>query len=83
MRITGSFQAEKKISPNAQVLCLESINVHFAPQINSGNEIKMLYPIAIYSTLSTVNSKKKTYYYSPFEKELPQLIDKNLRKGNG
>jgi len=66
--LAENFVKSEAIKINAQKLYLESINVHFAPKINSENEIKMLSPVTIYSTLSTVNGKKKTYYYSPFEK---------------
>ncbi len=42
--------------------------------------IKMLSPITIYSTLKKPDGKKKTYYYSPFEKEFSELIEKNIIK---
>ncbi|MER3447660.1 MAG: CRISPR-associated endoribonuclease Cas6 [Candidatus Dadabacteria bacterium] len=42
--------------------------------------IKMLSPITIYSTLSRANGKKKTYYYTPFEREFSQLVSENARK---
>ena len=43
-------------------------------------KIKALSPITIYSTLKKADGKKKTYYYSPFEKEFSQLISENARK---
>jgi len=42
--------------------------------------VKMLSPLTIYSTLKKSDGKKKTYYYSPFEKEFNTLIIQNLRK---
>jgi len=42
--------------------------------------IKMLSPLTIYSTLKKSDGRKKTYYYSPFEKEFNTLITQNLRK---
>ncbi len=42
--------------------------------------IKMLSPLTIHSTLSRADGKKKTYYYSPFEKEFSELINKNIMK---
>lgn len=35
-------------------------------------------PVAIYSTLINCEGLKKTYYYSPFEKEFSELARKNL-----
>lgn len=43
-------------------------------------KIKMLSPVTIYSTLSRADGRKKTYYYTPFEKEFSQLISENARK---
>jgi len=40
----------------------------------------MLSPLTCYSTLKKADGSKKTYYYSPFEKEFPLLIKENLRK---
>lgn len=42
--------------------------------------IKAISPITVYRTLLTPEKKKKTYYYSPFEKEFSQLCHQNLLK---
>jgi CRISPR-associated endoribonuclease Cas6 len=42
-------------------------------------KVGMLSPAVVYSTLMTKESKKKTYY-SPYEGEFVDLIDKSLRK---
>jgi len=42
-------------------------------------KIKMLSPLTVYSTFLK-NKKKKTYYYSPYEKEFEVLIKENLKK---
>jgi len=42
--------------------------------------ISMLSPVTVYSTLYTAAGGKKTYYYSPMEKEFSQLIKDNLIK---
>jgi len=57
-----------------------SMKVHPEPVINNEVTINMLSPAVVYSTLMTKDGKKKTYYYSPYEKEFTDLIDKNLRK---
>ncbi len=59
---------------------LNSITVLKNPKIEKKNIIKMLSPITVYSTLLTPDNRKKVYYYSPFEKEFPQMISENLRK---
>lgn len=42
--------------------------------------IRMLSPLTVYSTLMTPDGKKKTYYFSPYEKEFSALINSNLKK---
>lgn len=50
------------------------------PKIGGEIRIKTLSPITMYSTLFTQNGKKKTYYYSPYEKEFSRLVNENLKK---
>lgn len=57
-----------------------SIRVHPEPEIGAEMMVKTLSPVVVYSTLQTKEGKKKTYYYSPFEAEFVDLVDKNLRK---
>ncbi len=57
-----------------------SVYVHEEPEFSNRMFIRTLSPITIYSTLLTPDGKKKTYYYSPYEKEFSALIDKNVRK---
>jgi len=59
---------------------IEKIELLPLPQFNSTHMIETLSPITMYSTLYTVDQRKKTYYYSPFEREFEELIGKNLRK---
>lgn len=57
-----------------------AVYVHEEPELSSHLFIRASSPITMYSTLLTSDGKKKTYYYSPYEKEFSPLIDKNLRK---
>ncbi len=57
-----------------------SIEVYPNPEFKKEMHIRTLSPITIYSTLSTKDGRKKTYYYSPYEKEFSELIGKNLKK---
>lgn len=59
---------------------IDSINVPAKPSFNKEVTIKMLSPVTVRSTLYGANGSKKTYYYSPFEKEFCKLIRENLRK---
>lgn len=47
-----------------------------------GNKIaiRMLSPLTVYSTLMTPDGRKKTYYYSPYEKEFSDLVNENAKK---
>jgi CRISPR-associated endoribonuclease Cas6 len=42
--------------------------------------VNCLTPIEVHSTLTKGDGSKKTYYYSPDEKEFSELINENLRK---
>ncbi|MEO0181726.1 MAG: CRISPR-associated endoribonuclease Cas6 [candidate division WOR-3 bacterium] len=58
---------------------VEGVEVLFSP----GAErmvVKAISPITVYSTLYDAEGRKKTYYYSPFEKEFGRLISENLLK---
>jgi CRISPR-associated endoribonuclease Cas6 len=61
---------------------LKIINLSFPqePEISSKIKIKMLSPVTVYSTLTSLSGNKKTYYYSPFEIEFSKLIDANAKK---
>ncbi|HIH96926.1 MAG TPA: CRISPR-associated endoribonuclease Cas6 [Thermoplasmata archaeon] len=61
-------------------MSIEEIKIHQKPEIWDKMKVRMLSPVVVYSTLMTKESKKKTYYYSPYEEEFVDLIDKNLRK---
>lgn len=61
-------------------LTVQEINVVPNPVSSRTAQIRMLSPITIYSTLSTADGRKKTYYYTPFENEFSELIRSNLIK---
>lgn len=69
-----------EVSIENNPLLVSSIEVHFSPLVSSLEIIRMLSPITIYSTLSTPDGKKKTYYFSPFEKEFTRLTRENIFK---
>ena len=59
---------------------VKSIEVIKPPDYSEEMIIKPLSPITVYSTLLTAEGKKKTYYYTPFEKEFESLLRDNLRR---
>jgi len=69
-----------EVSIENNSLLVSSIEVHLPPPPTQLSSIRMLSPTVVYSTLSTLDGKKKTYYYSPFEREFSNLIQKNLLK---
>ncbi|MGB9734390.1 MAG: CRISPR-associated endoribonuclease Cas6, partial [Conexivisphaera sp.] len=61
-------------------LRLESLEVLARPEVGSELEVHTLSPITVYSTLRAADGRKKTYYYSPFEREFSELISANLSR---
>ncbi len=71
---------KKILNLNGCRIFLSTIEVFYSLPDADEIFIKTLSPITVYSTLETSDKKKKTYYYSPFEKEFSALIRKNLLK---
>lgn len=61
---------------------VEEVGVEPVPEIDSAKPIrfKALSPITAYSTLSTPDGRKKTYYYAPQEKEWGEALISNLKR---
>ncbi|MEZ0344475.1 MAG: CRISPR-associated endoribonuclease Cas6 [Caldimicrobium sp.] len=59
---------------------LQAVEVLALPNYQEKVFVKTLSPITVYSTLKTPQGKKKTYFYSPFEREFEDLIIDNLNK---
>lgn len=51
-----------------------------SPHLKGEMKIRMLSPLTVYSTLLTLEGKRKTYYYAPFENEFSKLVDLNAKK---
>jgi CRISPR-associated endoribonuclease Cas6 len=69
-----------EVNLSKNLLVITNVEVFSKPDIQSNVTIRMLSPVTVYSTLFSANGKKKTYYYSPFEKEFSQLIRANILK---
>ncbi|GAB5047020.1 CRISPR-associated endoribonuclease Cas6 [Thermodesulfovibrio sp. TK110] len=61
-------------------MILTSVQVEAIPEYREKIYVKTLSPITVYSTLKTSDGRKKTYYYSPFEREFEKLVIDNLNK---
>jgi len=59
---------------------IRSIAVEPLPGVSRPVLVRTLSPITIYSTLTTADGRKKTYYYSPFEGEWEEQLLANLRR---
>ncbi|MEM4203917.1 MAG: CRISPR-associated endoribonuclease Cas6 [Candidatus Methanomethylicaceae archaeon] len=57
-----------------------SVEVLSPPGYQARIKVRTLSPITVYSTLRTVDGRKKTYYYSPWEKEFVTIVIENLKK---
>lgn len=62
------------------VLKVKSVYFPKLPAFKNELTSKTLSPITVYSTLTAANGDKKTYFYSPFEKQFSELISKNAIK---
>lgn len=57
-----------------------SVEVESLPPYQDSIRVRTLSPITLYSTLKTADGRRKTYYYTPFEREWSELIIENLRR---
>lgn len=71
----------KRLVPLGDEQCeLLEIEVEKLPKFTRPIKVKTLSPITTYSTLTTGNGRKKTYYYSPTENDWELQILANLRR---
>lgn len=70
----------QRFSLKEQSFTVNSVLVEGLPEYRERVLIETLSPITVYSTLHTIDGKKKTYYYSPFEEDFERLVLENLSK---
>ncbi len=62
-------------------LTVSSINI-LKPRAIAENSVKVkaVTPIEVHSTFTLENGKKRTHYYTPFDKDFSELVNANLKK---
>jgi len=76
-----NFALSTKLNIAGNEFVVSSIEVLPPEATDSGLiRINAVEPIEVHSTLTKGDGTKKTYYYSPKEKEFSELINKNLQK---
>ncbi|MGC8893238.1 MAG: CRISPR-associated endoribonuclease Cas6 [candidate division WOR-3 bacterium] len=70
---------EKSLLVGHNPCVVDGVEVLFLPKAE-WMVVRAISPITTYSTLYDAEGRKKTYYYSPLEKEFPRLISENLLK---
>lgn len=80
--LANSLLARGFIQIGKNQLQVKEIKLAVTPPFNQDQSypVKMLSPVTMYSTLETREGSKKTYYYSPTEREFTRLIAQNLVK---
>jgi len=63
---------------SSNICQLIKIEVKKTPEYSKRKIVRALSPITIYSTFTTKNGRRKTYYYSPFEADWEKQIVMNL-----
>ncbi len=84
--VLGSFAEHLLTKPAVRLGSSEcrvaEVGVEPEPEINADKPVifKTLSPITAYSTLQTPDGKKKTYYYSPQEREWSESLVSNIAR---
>ena len=79
--LANTIVSEGFITIGKQRLKIVELTFPAKPAIgNNKLKIHMLSPLTVYSTLMTYDGRKKTYYFSPYEKEFSSLVNSNAKK---
>ena len=78
--LANTMLTSKGLKLCGEDIAVEEISVLERPEIKSSMRIRLVTPLVAYSTLTTPEGRKKTYYYNPSEPEFTEQTDGNLRK---
>lgn len=70
----------RQLAMDGQPVQLTAVEVETDPPYQNPVLLRALSPISVYSTLSTADGRRKTYYYSPWESEFSANILRNLQR---
>jgi len=76
--LATSFLCATELELYNQEVRLIGLKIIPIPEYKRPVRVVTLSPITVYRTLLTPGGKKKTYYYSPFEREFCELLVQNL-----
>jgi len=79
-QLAEEFIKRERVRIGTQPVVLHSAEVTDVVIKRPSVKIRMLSPVTVYSTLLRGDGKKKTYYYSPREKEFGEMLADNMRK---
>ncbi len=77
---TNGLLRKSTIRLGKELLKVKEMSILNEPSFGHDNEIRMLSPVTVYSTLLTPEGRKKTYYYSPMEREFVEILSDNALK---
>lgn len=72
--------SQRSLPLGSQELYLEAVEIEPPLAAQRPILVQALSPITVYSTLFTAEGKRKTYYYSPWEREFEVLLLRNLQR---
>lgn len=78
--LVNGIMKRRELRIGRTVLSVRSIYFPKPPEFKRKVLARTLSPITVYSTLLAGDGSKKTYYYSPFEKQFSELISANALK---
>jgi CRISPR-associated endoribonuclease Cas6 len=80
-QVAKNIVISEQVKIGHNVTTVSSVEIFEDEKIkNNKQRIQTVCPIEVHSTLLKADSGKKTYYYSPSEREFQELINKNLQK---
>jgi len=76
--LASHLMRHQQLLLGAQSAILQAIEVEPSPVPRRPLLVQALSPITVYSTFKTAEGRRKTYYYSPWEREFESLLLQNL-----
>ncbi|MGG4043288.1 CRISPR-associated endoribonuclease Cas6 [Bacillus smithii] len=73
------FLLQNEVHLGDQCLEIQSIQLTDDEVASSEVEIEMLSPLTVYSTYESVDGKRKTQFFDPYDEVFPHLIEVNFR----